>query len=187
MVNGTNVSNLKQTPMTKTIHKWKNIRLVEQEVTLPTGKQIVHTTIIHPGACVILPIAEDGSIMVIRQFRPSLNKWLIELPAGTIEPGEQPQVCAQRELEEETGYKAGQFIELGTVTPLAGFCDEIQHLYIARQITLSQTLSCDDDEVIEVLFMSLDELEQRIVTGEISDAKTIACLSKAKLCGYIAS
>lgn len=171
--------------MIKTIHQWKNIRLVEQAVTLPTGKSITHTTIVHPGACVLLPVTQDGSILVIRQFRPSLNKWLIELPAGTIEPGETPLVCAQRELEEETGYRANELIELGIVTPLAGFCDEIQHLFVAKDIQLSEQLSCDDDEVIEVLFMPLEELEQRIISGEISDSKTIACLSKAKLCGVI--
>lgn len=173
--------------MIKTIHQWKNIRLAEQAVTLPTGKTIIHTTIIHPGACVILPVTTDGEILVIRQFRPSLNKWLIELPAGTIEPGEAPRVCAQRELEEETGYRASQLIELGTVTPLAGFCDEIQHLFVAKDLELSQQLDCDDDEVIETLFMSLNDLEARIISGEISDSKTIACLSKAKLCGVIAN
>jgi ADP-ribose pyrophosphatase len=171
--------------MIKTIHKWKNICLVEQPITLPTGKKILHTTIVHPGACVILPIANNGSILVIRQFRPSLNKWLIELPAGTIEKDESPLCCARRELEEETGYQASQFSELGIVTPLAGFCDEIQHLYIAQGLELSETLNCDDDEVIEVLFMSVEELEQRIISGEVNDTKTIACLSKAKLCGFI--
>lgn len=171
--------------MTKIIHQWKHIQLVEQSVTLPTGKEILHTTIVHPGACVILPVADDGSILMIRQFRPSLNKWLLEIPAGTMEMAESAQICAQRELEEETGYRANQLIELGTLTPLAGFCDEIQHLFVAKGLTLCQSLSCDDDEVIEVLFMPLSLLEEKIISGEICDSKTIACLSKAKLCGYL--
>jgi ADP-ribose pyrophosphatase len=172
-------------PMTTVIHQWKNIRLVEQPVTLPTGKDIVHTTIIHPGACVILPIAQDGNILIIRQFRPSLNRWILELPAGTMESGEPAIACAQRELEEETGYRAQNLIALGTMTPMAGFCDEIQHLYVAQGIVLSQQRQCDDDEVIEVLFLSLKEIEQKIVDGEINDAKTMACISKAKLCGLL--
>jgi ADP-ribose pyrophosphatase len=173
--------------MATLIHQWKNIRLVEQTVTLPTGNVIAHTTIVHPGACVILPVKDDGTILIIRQFRPSLNKWLLELPAGTIEANETPIACAQRELEEETGYRANQLLELGTVTPMAGFCDEIQHLYVANGITASHRLQCDDDEIIEVLFLSLDQIEQKIISGEISDAKTIACISKAKLCGVISN
>ncbi|MCJ2377068.1 NUDIX hydrolase [Vibrio sp. ZSDZ34] len=167
------------------IHQWKNIALTEQDITLPNGKSICHTTIQHPGAAVILPIDPNGNIVLINQFRPSLQKWLIELPAGTIEPNESPMSCAQRELIEETGFQAKEFISLGQVTPLAGFCDEIQHLFIAKQLTTNQQLDCDEDEIIEVVTMSRNELEQQIIDGNISDAKTIACLSKAKLCGYI--
>ncbi|MBJ6930726.1 NUDIX hydrolase, partial [Vibrio cholerae] len=80
---------------------------------------VTHTTISHPGAAVILPLTAQGEIVLIRQYRPSLKKWLLELPAGTIEEGEPPLSCAQRELEEESGFSAQQFIELGQVTPLA--------------------------------------------------------------------
>ncbi|EFP95744.1 NUDIX hydrolase [Vibrio caribbeanicus] len=169
----------------KTIHSWKNISLVEEFVPLPNGKNVVHTSICHPGAAVILPITEEGEIVLIKQFRPSLKKWFLELPAGTIEPNESVLSCAMRELEEETGYNAETIIPMGQVTPLAGFCDEIQHLFIAKDLTSTQHLTCDDDEVIEVVLMPLEMLEQKIVSGEVSDAKTIACLSKAKLSGFI--
>ncbi|WP_139285472.1 NUDIX hydrolase, partial [Vibrio cholerae] len=99
--------------------------------------------------------------------------------------GEPPLSCAQRELEEETGFSAQQFIELGQVTPLAGFCDEIQHLFVAKNLSKTARYSCDEDEVIEVLFLTPQELERKIVFGDITDSKTIACLSKAKLCGYL--
>ncbi|MCC4237466.1 NUDIX hydrolase [Vibrio anguillarum] len=171
--------------MSKTIHTWKTISLVQEDVTLPTGKNIEYTTIVHPGAAVILPITEQGDIILINQFRPSLKKWLLELPAGTLEKGELPAECAHRELEEETGYSASELITLGQVTPLAGFCDEIQHLFVAKQLSKTARLSCDDDEVIEVVTLSIQELEQKIITGQITDSKTIACLSKAKLCGYL--
>ncbi|NAW89413.1 MULTISPECIES: NUDIX hydrolase [unclassified Vibrio] len=171
--------------MSKTIHTWKTISLVQEDVTLPTGKSIEHTTIVHPGAAVILPITEQDDIILINQFRPSLKKWLLELPAGTLEKGELPAECAHRELEEETGYSASELITLGQVTPLAGFCDEIQHLFVAKQLSKTARLSCDDDEVIEVVTLSIQELEQKIITGQITDSKTIACLSKAKLCGYL--
>ncbi|HFQ4953434.1 TPA: NUDIX hydrolase [Vibrio vulnificus] len=171
--------------MSTVIHKWKNIALIEEEVLLPTGHTITHTTIQHPGASVILPVTEEGNIMLINQFRPSLKKWLLELPAGTKEQGEDPQHCAERELEEETGYSAEEFISLGQVTPLAGFCDEIQYLFVAKKLTQTNRYQCDEDEVIQVVSLSLEQLEEKIRDGSISDAKTIACLSKAKLCGYI--
>ena len=89
--------------MNKVIHQWKSISLVEESVTLPTNVVVKHTTIYHPGAAVILPITASGKIIVINQFRPSLKKWLLELPAGTMEIGETPLQCAQRELEEDPG------------------------------------------------------------------------------------
>jgi ADP-ribose pyrophosphatase len=171
--------------MSETIHTWKNISLVEDDVVLPTGKAITHTTIVHPGAAVILPVTEDKQIVFVNQYRPSLRNWLLELPAGTMEYQESPLSCAKRELEEETGFSAETFAALGQMTPMAGFCDEIQYLFVAKQLNKTQRLLCDDDEIIEVKLFSLDEIEAKIVSGEITDSKTIACLSKAKLCGYL--
>ncbi|AUI88249.1 ADP-ribose pyrophosphatase [Vibrio azureus] len=171
--------------MSKTIHTWKQISLIEEDIALPNGQTITHTMIQHPGAAVILPITQEGKIVLVNQFRPSLNKWLLELPAGTREEGEDPLSCAQRELEEETGYSATSLTSLGQVTPLAGFCDEIQYLYVAKNLTKTARYQCDEDEVIEVVTLSKTELEQHIIEGKITDAKTIACLSKASLCGCI--
>lgn len=171
--------------MSKIIHTWKGISLIQQTVTLPTGQSVEHTGIHHPGAAVILPILDNGNIVIIRQFRPALGKWIYELPAGTMEVGESPLTCAQRELKEETGYQFETFQSLGQLTPLAGFCDEIQYLYVAKHAPSKTQLNCDDDEVIDVLEMTLAELEQNIKNDSITDAKTIACLSKAKLCGHI--
>lgn len=167
------------------LHRWKNIQLAEIDVDLPNGKSIRHTTIIHPGAAVILPITDDGDILLLRQFRPSLNKWILELPAGTIEGDESPIECARRELIEETGYSAQHFEPLGQCSPLAGFCDEIQYLFVAKGLSPNQSLLPDDDEVINVIKVSLGDIENWIKTDEITDGKTIACLSKAKLCGFL--
>ncbi|CCN49784.1 putative ADP-ribose diphosphatase [Vibrio nigripulchritudo MADA3029] len=171
--------------MSRTIHSWKNISLCEEDLNLPTGKPITHTTIVHPGAAVILPILPDNRILLIRQYRPSLKKWILEAPAGTKEPDESPEYCAKRELEEETGYSAGSWHSLGQVTPLAGFCDEIQHLYVAKDLKKTDRLSCDDDEVIELLPHSLEDIENAIRNDELTDAKTIASIYKAKLCGLL--
>ncbi|MFA0442638.1 ADP-ribose pyrophosphatase [Vibrio sp. 10N.286.49.C2] len=169
----------------RTIHQWKSISLIEEDIELPNQRIITHTTIKHPGAAVILPITASGDILLINQYRPSLKKWLLELPAGTLEENETSYQCAHRELIEETGFQASELYSLGQVTPLAGFCDEIQHLYVAKGLFSNTDLPCDDDEVIEVVTMSRLELQQKIIDGCITDAKTIACLSKAILCGYL--
>ncbi len=169
----------------KVIYQWKGISLTEEPVTLPDGRTIEHTTIKHPGAAVIIPVMDNGDLVLVHQFRPSLKKWLLELPAGTREAQEDALTCAQRELEEETGYSAAEFIPLGQVTPMAGCCDEIQHLYVAKGLKKTARYQCDDDEVIEVVTFNQAQLEEKIVAGDISDAKTIACLYKARLCGYL--
>ncbi|MDN3611489.1 NUDIX hydrolase [Vibrio ostreicida] len=167
------------------LHAWKGISLQEEKVTLPNGKNITHTTLSHPGAAVILPIDQDGHIILINQYRPSLKKWLIELPAGTIEQGEPAELCALRELAEETGYHAETLTSLGKITPMAGICDEIQTLFVAKGLSRTTLQTCDDDEVIEVMSLSINDVEQKIIDGEITDAKTIACLSKARLCQFL--
>ena len=172
--------------MNRLIHQWKKtIALTEQEITLPNGKTIIHTTIEHPGAAVIIPITQEKRVIMVNQYRPSVQAWTIEVPAGTMELGEDPLTCAQRELEEETGYSADTFQSLGQLIPMAGMCNEKQYLYVATGLHLTQRLECDDDEIIEVQTYSLQELETMIVNGEISDSKTVACLYKAKLAGYL--
>ncbi|MDG3085588.1 NUDIX hydrolase [Vibrio hannami] len=163
------------------IHSWKSIQLTEENITLPNNKNILHTSIKHPGAAVILPITDDGKVIITYQYRPSIKQWMLEIPAGTMEINEQPIVCAQRELEEETGYSAKEFIPLGELTPLAGFCDETQFIFIAKQLKKTDRLSCDDDEVIEVKELSVQEIENKILNGDITDSKTIAALFRAKL------
>lgn len=172
--------------MTKqTIHSWKNIQLTVENHQLPTGKMISHTSIEHPGAAVIIPILNNGDIVLVNQYRPSLNKWLLEIPAGTMEKGEDPMLCAKRELKEETGYEALHWQNLGQITPLAGFCDEIQHLFLAKNLSEPSATNLDDDELMSVITLSLSEIEQKIINNDITDAKTIACISKAKLLGLI--
>lgn len=155
------------------------------DVKLPTGKVVRHTSILHPGAAVILPLTQDGHIVLLKQFRPSLNKWIYELPAGTLEANELPLDCARRELIEESGYQAEHFESLGQCTPMAGFCDEIQYLFVATGLSVNRSLPADDDEVIEVTAVSLSQIEQWIREDKITDSKTIACLYKAKLCGLL--
>lgn len=175
----------KEFKMIKILHKWKSFSLQEELFTFPDNTTATHTTLRHPGAAVIIAINDENKIAILRQLRPSLNQWLYELPAGTKEADETPLECAQRELEEETGYSASEFTPLGELIPAAGFCDEIQYLFLAKNIRKTQRLQCDDDEFIEVHFMSLPEIGQLIINGEMKDSKTIAALNKAKILGYL--
>lgn len=171
--------------MKRTIHSWKKLSLIEEEITLPNKLSVTHTTLHHPGAVIILPILENGEILLLNQYRPSIKEWITELPAGTLEPHELPIMAAMRELEEETGYSAQTLIPLGQLLPAAGFCDEIQHMFLGRELTKTNALECDEDEVIEVLSYSVDSVEKMVINGEITDSKTLACLYKAKLIGLI--
>jgi ADP-ribose pyrophosphatase len=167
--------------MNITRHRWKGIALVEQTLTLPNQKEIVHTCIQHPGAAVILPVTSTGEIVLVKQYRPSIQSWILELPAGTLELNEQPLAAAKRELQEETGYTAADWQALGVMLPLVGFCDEKQHLFVASDASLSHPLNLDDDELIEVVTMTLADIEQAIATGAIVDSKTIGLIYKSKL------
>lgn len=167
------------------IHQWKTLQLIEKEIRLPNQKTITHTQLLHPGAAVILPVLDTGEIIILKQFRPAIDKWLYELPAGTMEHGEDPLTCAKRELIEESGFAASSWQAMGACTPMAGFCDEIQYLFLAKDITPCDQYTCDDDEVIYVERMTLSQIEQMICMDKITDAKTIACISKAKLLGYL--
>ncbi len=171
--------------MSKVIHRWKNIELVEESLTLPNGNAVTHTSVKHPGAAVILPITAEGRIILVNQYRPSIKDWVIELPAGTLERGEAPIVTAKRELAEETGYTSQSWSKLDVMLPLVGFCDEKQHVFVAKDVEQTQALNLDEDEQIELLSMSLQQIEAAIIDGTIIDAKTISIVYKSKLSGLI--
>lgn len=157
-------------------------RLVEDRYTLPSGASHTHPMIVHPGAVVILPIEADGSCILVRQWRYSLERFFLELPAGTMTPGEDPIVCAARELREEIGRDAAAIEPIGIIHPAPGFCDEIQHCFIARDL-VEKREACDDDEIIETITLTPDLIEEAIRDGSLSDGKSIALYFRAKLAG----
>jgi ADP-ribose pyrophosphatase len=129
----------------------------------------------HPGAVTILPLLDDGRICLIRNFRASVNKTLIELPAGTLDPHEDPEQTAKRELTEETGYSAASFELLCAFYLSPGILDERMHLYLATGLTPGQPAR-EEVELIENLLLPFDEALALIDRGEIEDAKTIVGL-----------
>lgn len=141
-------------------------------IRLPDGKTTKREYIRHPGAVVILPLLEDGRILLERQFRYPLHQVFIEFPAGKIDPNEDPLDCAKRELQEETGYTASEWRYVCTIHNAIAYSDEHLDIYLARGLTAGQS-SLDDGEFLETFAASLPEMLQWIREGKITDVKTV--------------
>lgn len=157
------------------IHEGRVINLRVDEVELSDGRRAVREVIEHPGAVVVAPILDDRTVLMVRQYRYPTGKTLLELPAGSLSAGEPPDDCAQRELAEETGYRAGCMERLGQFYSAPGFCSELLVAYLAMDLS-PHAAQGDEDEVIEVERVDLNGLIEHIRMGEIEDAKSIACL-----------
>jgi ADP-ribose diphosphatase len=151
------------------------IRVAEETVTLPNRQVIRLDVVRHPGASAVVPLKEDGSVILIHQFRHAAGGYLYEVPAGTLAPGESPEACALREVEEETGYRPGRLVRLGAIVTAPGFSDEQIHLYLATGLQRTRQ-SLDHDEVLTVIEIPLDEVMAKIHDNTIRDAKSIAAL-----------
>lgn len=146
------------------------------EVELPDGSRSKRNLIEHPGAAAILPILDDGKILLVKQYRKAIESETLEIPAGKLDKGENPEICAKRELEEETGYKAKNIEYLGKIATAPGFCNEIIHLYKATGLTKGKKHT-DEDEFTENILVTMDELKNMIRSGEIIDCKTLSILA----------
>jgi ADP-ribose pyrophosphatase len=151
---------------------------VSEEVTLPNGSRTELAMVRHPGSTAVVPLFEDKRVLMERQYRHAVGKYLLEIPAGTMEPGELPLICAARELEEETGYVAEELIEISRVHIVPAYSDEEIHIYLARGLTRSEQ-NLDKDEIIEVVEYPIEETMKKIDDGKITDALTILSLQRA--------
>ena len=158
------------------IYEGSYLTMINVDVKLPNNKIGNRDIIKHPGACAIIPFLDDNTVILIKQFRKPLNKTILEIPAGKLNKDEDIALCAKRELEEETGYIAGNIEYLGTIATAPGFCDELIHLYKATNLTLGEK-HCDDDEFTEIKTFTLDEVKALVKKGEIIDTKTISILA----------
>ena len=166
------------------IFRGKFISLVHEEIEIPSGKKSSRQIVTHPGAVVILPIANDGKFILLKQYRHALRETIYEFPAGTLEQNENPIDCARRELEEEISFSASNWTELGAHYPAPGFCNEIQHYYLATDLTPASREK-DEDEIIEVCTMDISEIKTAILENAIKDAKSVSILYQASLRGLI--
>ena len=141
-------------------------------VELPDGRQALRDVVRHPGAVAIVALTDDGRICLVRQYRTSLARVTVEIPAGKLDPGEDPLTCAHRELREETGMEADQMAFLTTIATSDGFTDELIHIYMATGLRFVES-DPDADEFINVDLVPLPDLIDAVLDGRIEDCKTV--------------
>ena len=166
-----------------TVYRGRIIQVELDVVKLPSGHTVDMEIIRHPGSVVLLPVPTPGSIILIRQYRYTIDKWIWELPAGSLKPGENPDEAAARECEEEIGLAPGKVTRLRGYFPTPGFCDEIMTYYRCEELrppAADSTAKKDDDEDIEAKSFSRTDLTRMIAAGEIIDLKTIAGLAMVR-------
>ncbi len=163
----------------ETAFKGKVLSVKKDEITLPNGKTAFREVVLRGDATAVVPIDKDGNIILVRQYRHPALKELLEIPAGMLEEGEDPEICAIRELEEETSFKAEKLIHLTTMYPAVGFCTEKIYIYLAKDLTQGE-FNLDEDEFISVEKYSLEEAINLIYSGDIIDSKTIVGILTCK-------
>ncbi len=157
------------------VYEGKAVSLRKELIELPSGKRFTREIVVHSGASAIIPITSKGKVIFVRQYRHPISEYIFEIPAGTLRPGEDPEVCARRELEEETGYVADELLHLLTIYPCPGYSSERLYVYLARGLRRgAQSLEMDED--LSVVELGLEEALESIRRGEIKDAKTIAAI-----------
>lgn len=165
------------------VYDGKLLKLHIQTVQLPNGKISKREIVKHPGAVAVVALSADENVYLVRQFRKPANRVLLEIPAGTLNDSEDPELAAIRELREEIGFRPSDLKRIGGIWVAPGYTTEYIHLYLARDL-VKDPLNLDNDEFIETVELSLSEVLEKALNGEIEDAKTIAAvLLTARLLG----
>ncbi len=165
----------------KNVYNGKILDLYVDEVLLPNGNTSVREYIKHVGAACVVPVDDEGNVIVEKQFRYPFNTVLTEIPAGKLDSKQEPHLeAALRELKEETGYEAEEMIYLGEYYPTCAYSDETIHMYLAKGLRRGEQ-KLDDDEFVDVIKVPLKTLIEQIMAGEIKDGKTQTALLKAYL------
>lgn len=165
----------------ETLYRGKVFDLQVDHITYESGNKGIREIAVHHGGAVVVPLNNDGKVVLVTQFRYPHQRVLLELPAGKLEKGEDPKLCAIRELSEETGYKTDSVEHLGSIATTPGFCTEILHIYLARELQSGSHNREEGEQGMQVVELSFDEVEEKIRTGEMVDAKSISGIYMAKL------
>lgn len=171
---------MEQTLSSRTVFEGKIITVKVDKAVLPNGAEASREVVKHPGGVCILALQEDGTVPLVRQFRYPLGDVMLELPAGKLEYGEQPRPAAIRELGEEVGLEPGQLTDLGFIYVSPGFCTERLHMYLARDVK-QVPVHPDEDEFLDIVHLPFGELVDMVMSGQITDGKTVATVLKTKV------
>ena len=167
-----------QTLNSRRVFDGRLLHLDVDDIRLPDGGEAVREVVRHPGGVCVLPLHDDGTVSVVRQFRYPYKEVTTELPAGKLEPGEDPFDAIRRELKEEIGATAARWDALGYIMPSVGYTDEMLYLYLARDLTFGGT-HLDEDEFLEPFKLPFAEALSQAADGRINDAKTLSALFRA--------
>lgn len=178
--------NMKETTLSQQyIFRGRIMTVRVDEVSLPNGHQSIREVCEHVGGVGVLPIDDDGNVILVRQYRYPYQREMLEVPAGKIDHGpEGHRACGIRELAEETGYTATELTYVGEMAPSCGFLTEVVHLYVAKGLVAGES-NPDEDEFVETVRMPIAQVEQMIAKGELLDAKTITVMYRARLLGLL--
>jgi ADP-ribose pyrophosphatase len=169
----------------RVVHAGRVFEVAVERVRLPNGVEVDLDVLRHPGAAAIVPVTDAGEIVLLRQFRHAAGGELWEIPAGTLDAGEEPLDCARRELEEETGMRAADLVALGDVVPVPGYSTERIHLFLARGLTRAEQ-GLDEDELIsEVRAVPAAQALRWVADGTICDAKSAVAICRARERGLL--
>ncbi|MCA9886337.1 MAG: NUDIX hydrolase [Anaerolineae bacterium] len=169
---------------TTCVYDGKLVKVDKLTVQLPDEATALREVVKHPGAVAIVPLDTDMNVLMVRQFRIAAQQQLLEIPAGTLEPNEEPDLAAVREMREETGFRPNNIQHIGGVYPAPGYTTEYIHLYYATDL-VEAPLEQDSDEFIDLVRMPLSEAIERVASGEIEDGKTVAGLLRvARMLGH---
>lgn len=158
------------------VYKGTILDIYEDTILTPDGRTAKWDFISHKGAAAVVPVREDGKILMVRQYRNALDRYTLEIPAGAVDYAEEPKLnCAARELEEETGFRSDHLEWLINVNTTVAFCNEFIGIYVASDLIPSKQ-HLDEDEYVEVEAYTPQELTEKILNGEITDGKTIAAI-----------
>lgn len=157
------------------VFRGRRVSIKLAHLPLPSGKRVFREVVEHPGAVAILPLLGEEGILLLKQYRPAIGRWIYEIPAGTVEKGESPLTCARRELEEETGYRAGRMRKLFEMYLAPGYSTERLHSFLASQLHPTSPHH-DWGEEIKVVKTTLPRALEMIRSNKIEDAKTIATI-----------
>lgn len=165
----------------KYVYNGKIINLRVDDALLPNGKTALREVVEHPGGVCVAALTDQDEILLVKQFRYPYMEEILEIPAGKRDSKEEaPLECGKRELREETGAVAGEFVFLGELYPTPGYCDEVIYIYAAKNLTFGET-DPDDDEFLDVIKMPFNAALERVLSGEIKDAKTQTAVLKLKI------